>query len=109
MSRAATILSLVLLSACAVDGPAHRRAVNTRERIGPYSEALLTEELVFLSGQLGIDRTTGKLAAPFTQLTNMVLSHASEDGADIEVKGGASSKSIVDSFKSMLAKPKKAA
>ena len=51
---------------------------------------------------------TGKLAAPFTTLSNMVLSHASSDGAAVETKakGTASSKSLVDNLKAMLAKPK---
>ena len=30
--------------------------------IGPYSQGLLTGNMAFLSGQLGIDPTTGKLA-----------------------------------------------
>ena len=51
---------------------------------------------------------TGKLAAPFTQLTNMVLSHASEDAADVEAKGN-SGKSMMKNLKSMLSKPKAAA
>jgi pilus assembly protein CpaE len=50
---------------------------------------------------------TGKMAAPFNSLVNMVLSHASEEGAG----GGAAEKSsggksLVDNLKSMLAKPK---
>jgi len=51
---------------------------------------------------------TGKLAAPFTTLSNMVLSHASDDGAAVETKGkgNASGKSLVDNLKAMLAKPK---
>jgi pilus assembly protein CpaE len=50
---------------------------------------------------------TGKMAAPFTQLSNMVLSHASEEGAVAEVKAaGGGNKSLVDNLKSMLAKPK---
>ncbi len=48
---------------------------------------------------------TGKMAAPFTQLSNMVLSHASEEGAAPEGKS-ANAKSLVDNLKSMLAKPK---
>jgi hypothetical protein len=48
---------------------------------------------------------TGKMAAPFTQLSNMVLSHASEEGAGPESKT-AGGKSLVDNLKSMLAKPK---
>ena len=48
---------------------------------------------------------SGKMAAPYTQLATMVLSHASEEGAAAEAKapGG---KSLVDNLKSMLAKPK---
>jgi pilus assembly protein CpaE len=49
---------------------------------------------------------TGKMAAPFTQLSNMVLSHASEEGASEARPAAAGSKSLVDNLKSMLAKPK---
>jgi pilus assembly protein CpaE len=49
---------------------------------------------------------TGKLAAPFTQLTNMVLSHASDDAGEIEAKTAAGGKNLVNNLKSMLAKPK---
>lgn len=31
------------------------------EAIGPYSQAIQTGDLVYLSGQLGVDRETGKL------------------------------------------------
>ena len=48
---------------------------------------------------------TGKMAAPFTQLSNMVLSHASEEGVTVDSKA-AGGKSLVDNLKSMLAKPK---
>jgi pilus assembly protein CpaE len=48
---------------------------------------------------------TGKMAAPYAQLSNMVLSHASEEGAAPEGKS-ANAKSLVDNLKSMLAKPK---
>ena len=53
---------------------------------------------------------SGKLAVPFTTLSNMVLSHASDDGAAIETKtkGTAASRSLVDNLKAMLAKPKTA-
>ena len=46
---------------------------------------------------------TGKVAGPFTTLSGMVLSHASEEGA-VEAKIGA--KSLVENLKTMLAKPK---
>jgi pilus assembly protein CpaE len=49
------------------------------------------------------------MASPFSQLSNMVLSHASEEGVtgggDAKVAAGA--KSLVDNLKSMLSKPPK--
>ena len=48
---------------------------------------------------------TGKMAAPFTQLSNMVLSHASEEGATPEAKS-TTSVSLMSNLKSMLTKPK---
>jgi pilus assembly protein CpaE len=51
---------------------------------------------------------SGKMSAPFTQLSNMVLSHASEEGAAPESKAAASAKGLVDNLKSMLSKPKQA-
>jgi pilus assembly protein CpaE len=45
-----------------------------------------------------------KVAAPFSTLSNMVLSHASEEGVSTEGKPGA--KSLVENLKTMLAKPK---
>ena len=49
---------------------------------------------------------SGKMAAPFVQLSNMVLSHASEEGL---VGGGtATGKTLLDSMKSMLSKSKAA-
>src|SRR5687767_2306930 len=49
---------------------------------------------------------SGKMATPFAQLSNMVLSHASEEGAADVKPAGAGAKSLVDNLKSMLAKPK---
>ena len=50
---------------------------------------------------------SGKMASPFTALSNMVLSHATEDGAAAEAaSAGAGAKSLVDNLKSMLSKPK---
>jgi pilus assembly protein CpaE len=50
-----------------------------------------------------------KMAAPFNQLSGMVLSHASEDGAPAaESKASAGAKNLVDNLKSMLSKPKPA-
>ncbi len=53
---------------------------------------------------------SGKSAAPYTQLCNMVLSHATEDGAgDASKSAPAGSRNLVDSLKSMLAKQPKVA
>jgi pilus assembly protein CpaE len=48
---------------------------------------------------------TGKMAVPFNTLSNMVLSHATEEGMAADVKTE-TAKSLVDNLKSMLAKPK---
>ena len=57
---------------------------------------------------------SGKSAAPYLQLCNMVLSHATEDGAKGELKGagsapGGGGKSLVSGLLGMLSKPKVAA
>jgi pilus assembly protein CpaE len=50
---------------------------------------------------------SGKAAAPYAQLCNMVLSHATEEGAATAPKAAAaSSGSLVNSLKQMLSKPK---
>ena len=52
---------------------------------------------------------SGKMAAPFNQLSSMVLSNATEDGAAApESKAAAGAKNLVDNLKSMLSKPKAA-
>jgi pilus assembly protein CpaE len=48
---------------------------------------------------------TGKMAAPFNSLCNMVLNHATEEGAATDGKP-AGSKNLMDNLKSMLSKPK---
>jgi pilus assembly protein CpaE len=47
---------------------------------------------------------TGKVASPFATLSNMVLCHASEEGAAPDAKPAG--KSLVDNLKTMLSKPK---
>jgi pilus assembly protein CpaE len=50
---------------------------------------------------------SGKLALPFNALVNMVLNHASEQGAETSAdKGQSGAKSLVENLKSMLSKPK---
>jgi len=48
---------------------------------------------------------TGKMAAPFNVLANVVLNHATEEGAALDAKADGS-KSLVGNLKSMLSKPK---
>jgi pilus assembly protein CpaE len=49
---------------------------------------------------------SGKMSAPFTQLSTVVLSHASEEGVTAGESKIPGAKSLVDNLKSMLAKPK---
>src|ERR1041384_4657865 len=49
---------------------------------------------------------SGKVASPFTTLSNMVLSHATEEGAAGADASAGGAKSLVDNLKSMLPKPK---
>jgi len=52
---------------------------------------------------------TGKMTQPFNQLSSMVLSHATEEGAPgAASEATAQAKSLVNNLKSMLSKPKQA-
>src|SRR5205085_10820737 len=50
----------------------------------------------------------GKMAAPFNQLSAMVLSNATEEGVSPESKASAGAPNLVGNLKSMLSKPKAA-
>lgn len=41
--------------------------------VGPYSQAVQTEQFVFLSGQLGLDPTSGKLRDGLEEQTRQIL------------------------------------
>lgn len=43
--------------------------------IGPYSQAALKNDTLFVSGQLGIDPNTGKMAESFEAQANLVFQH----------------------------------
>lgn len=43
--------------------------------IGPYSQATLMNDTLFISGQLGIDPNTGELAEGFEAQANLVFQH----------------------------------
>jgi len=51
--------------------------------------------------------SSGKMASPFSQLSSVVLSHASEEGVATENKAAAGAKSLLDNLKGMLAKQPK--
>jgi pilus assembly protein CpaE len=50
---------------------------------------------------------SGKMAAPFSQLSSVVLSHASEEGVAADSKAAVGAKSLIDNLKGMLAKQPK--
>ena len=60
-----TILAGACLSVIVNAQPAKRRAVKTGPPNGIFSPAIITGDLVFTSGQIGIDSKTGKLAEGF--------------------------------------------
>ncbi|MCB5270594.1 MAG: RidA family protein [Candidatus Cloacimonetes bacterium] len=43
--------------------------------IGPYSQAILMNDTLFISGQLGIDPGTGNMAEGFEAQANLVFQH----------------------------------
>lgn len=54
-------------------------SANAPEPIGPYSQAIKVGSMLFVSGQIAIDKATGKiLTENITEETNMVLKNISE-------------------------------
>ena len=45
------------------------------EAIGPYSQGIMTENLIFVSGQLPIDRNTGNMPATIEEQTRQSLTN----------------------------------
>ena len=45
------------------------------EAIGPYSQAILKNGMLFISGQLGINPETQNLAENFEEQTSLIFSH----------------------------------
>lgn len=64
MSRGVAVLSALLLAACG-SVPARRTIECDRapKPIGPYSQAIQLGDVLYLSGQIGIDTATGSLVA----------------------------------------------
>lgn len=63
MSRLGAVLALCLFAAACASAPGRRIVTTERapRAIGPYSQAVRAGQLVFLSGQLGIDTATDQL------------------------------------------------
>lgn len=54
------------------------KSINTHSApaaIGPYSQAALKNDVLFVSGQLGIDPSTGNMAEGFEAQANLVFLH----------------------------------
>ena len=61
MKRLLTIVAIACVCVCANAQTAKRRAVKTGPPNGIFSPAIITGDLVFTSGQIGIDAKTGQL------------------------------------------------
>jgi len=54
-------------------------SANAPDPIGPYSQAIKVGSMLFVSGQIAIDKTTGRIITEnITEETNMVLKNISE-------------------------------
>ncbi|MBL7873378.1 MAG: RidA family protein [Cyclobacteriaceae bacterium] len=54
-------------------------SANAPEPIGPYSQAIKVGSMLFVSGQIAIDKATGKILTDnITEETNMVLKNINE-------------------------------
>jgi 2-iminobutanoate/2-iminopropanoate deaminase len=54
-------------------------SANAPEPIGPYSQAIKVGSMLFVSGQIAIDKASGKILTDnITEETNMVLKNISE-------------------------------
>lgn len=54
-------------------------SANAPDPIGPYSQAIKVGSMLFVSGQIAIDKTTGRIITEnITEETNMVLRNISE-------------------------------
>ena len=112
-TRMRRVLAAAGFLCCAIAGvPAQAQSDSTRATTAPGAMSPAAKLQRADQGMLRdiaqanmAEIATGKLAAPFTTLTNMVLSHASDDAAEVDGKS-IGSKSLVNNLKSMLAKPK---
>lgn len=57
-----------------------RTVVNTKDApsaVGPYSQAIIVDDYVFSSGQIGLDPVTGNLKSTLEEQTEQVMSNLS--------------------------------
>jgi 2-iminobutanoate/2-iminopropanoate deaminase len=76
----------------------NREAIATQAApaaVGPYSQAIKTESLIFASGQIGLDPATGKLQEGLEAQTRQVL-------ANLAAVLGASGASMADVVKTTI-------
>lgn len=61
---------------------------NAPQAIGPYSQAIIAEDFVFCSGQIGIDPKTGELVNGIENQTKQIIENLkavlNESGSDID-------------------------
>ena len=70
-----TFVAIAMLATCAAGQTAKRKAVKTGTPNGIFSPAIITGDLVFTSGQIGIDSKTGTLAEGFEAQLEQVFNN----------------------------------
>lgn len=70
-----TIVAIACLCVVVNAQPSKRRAVKTGPPNGIFSPAIIAGDLVFTSGQIGIDSKTGKMAEGFEAQLEQVFSN----------------------------------
>jgi 2-iminobutanoate/2-iminopropanoate deaminase len=70
------------------------KQVNSAEApapVGPYSQALIVDGLIYCSGQIGLDPTTGQLSGDMLQQTHQALTNL---GKVLEAAGSSLNKAV---------------
>lgn len=83
-----TIVAIACMSVCVNAQSAKRRAVKTGPPNGIFTPAIVTGDLVFTSGQIGIDQKTGQLAegmeAQFEHVFRNLASVLEASGSNVD-------------------------
>ena len=79
---ACVLLGMTLMSLVLFIPPHHQKQVIITDKapkpIGPYSQAILSDNLVYTSGQIGIDPETGNLSGTIEGQTDQVMRNLGE-------------------------------